>query len=151
MRLLLLLCWALAPCSAVGQERVPEVARAAATVSDEMLAWRRQIHQHPELGNREFKTAALVAAHLRLLGLEVKTGVAHTGVVAVVRGGKPGPRIALPADMDALPVTPAGVDPVSAPSNHSPAFFLDEGALQVGTRALLQVSLDYLGYARMSP
>jgi len=69
-------------------------------------AWRRDIHQHPELGNRETRTAALVAEHLRALGLEnIRTGVAHTGVTAVLRGGKPGPRIALRADMDALPVT----------------------------------------------
>jgi len=109
MRLLLLLCCLLTPFSAVGQV-APDVARAAAAVSDEVRAWRREIHQHPELGNREFKTAALVAAHLRSLGLEVKTGVAHTGVVAVIRGGKPGPRIALRADMDALPVTePTGL------------------------------------------
>ena len=61
--------------------------------------------QHPELGNRETRTAKLVADHLRSLGLEVRTGVAHTGVVGVLRGGKPGPVIALRADMDALPVT----------------------------------------------
>lgn len=65
---------------------------------------RHQIHQNPELSNREFKTAALVAEHLRSLGLEVETGVAHTGVVAVLEGGLPGPTIAVRADMDALPV-----------------------------------------------
>ena len=69
------------------------------------MAWRRQIHANPELGNREFKTSRLVADHLRALGLEVRTGIAHTGVVAIIKGGKPGPRIALRADMDALPVT----------------------------------------------
>jgi len=68
---------------------------------------RHQIHQHPELSNRETETAALVAAHLRALGLEVRTGVAHTGVVGVLRGGRPGPVVALRADMDALPVTEA--------------------------------------------
>jgi len=69
-------------------------------------AWRRGIHEHPELGNREVRTAKLVAAHLRKLGLQdVRTGIATTGVTAVLRGGKPGPRIALRADMDALPVT----------------------------------------------
>ena len=81
----------------------------AATVSADLdakvQAWRRDFHQHPELGNREFRTAKIVAAHLRALGMEVKTGVAHTGVVAILRGGRPGPRIALRADMDALPVT----------------------------------------------
>lgn len=66
---------------------------------------RHRIHRNPELGNRELETAALVAEHLRRLGLEVDTGIAHTGVVAVLRGGKPGPVVAVRADMDALPVT----------------------------------------------
>jgi amidohydrolase len=66
---------------------------------------RHRIHEHPELSNRETETAALVAEHLRALGLEVRTGVAHTGVVGVLRGGKPGPVVAVRADMDALPVT----------------------------------------------
>jgi amidohydrolase len=70
-----------------------------------LIEWRRDIHQHPELSNREVRTAKKVEAHLRSLGLEVKTGIAHTGVAAVLRGGKPGPTIALRADMDALPVT----------------------------------------------
>jgi amidohydrolase len=83
----------------------PEVDAAAKSVDAKVLAWRRDIHQHPELGNRETRTAKLVADQLRALGLEVKTGVAHTGVIAVLHGGKPGPRIAIRADMDALPVT----------------------------------------------
>ncbi len=70
-----------------------------------VIAWRHDIHEHPELGNREFRTAGLVADHLKALGLEVQTGVAHTGVVAILKGGKPGPIVALRADMDALPVT----------------------------------------------
>ena len=70
------------------------------------IAWRRDIHEHPELGNREVRTAGVVAAHLRALGFdEVREKVAHTGVVGVLRGGKPGPVVALRADMDALPVT----------------------------------------------
>jgi len=69
-----------------------------------IVAWRRDIHQHPELGNREGRTAKLVADHLRSLGIETRTGVAHTGVVGVLRGGKPGPVILLRADMDGLPV-----------------------------------------------
>jgi len=71
----------------------------------EVIRWRRDIHQHPELGNREFRTAKLVEDHLRKLGLEVQTGVAHTGLVGLLKGGKPGPVVALRADMDALPVT----------------------------------------------
>jgi amidohydrolase len=70
-----------------------------------VVEWRRDFHQHPELSNREVKTAEKVAAHLRSLGMEVKTGVAKTGVVGILKGGKPGPVIGLRADMDALPVT----------------------------------------------
>jgi amidohydrolase len=82
-----------------------EIDRRVTTVMPKVVAWRRDIHQHPELSNREVRTAKLVAEHLTRLGLEVKTGVAHTGVVAVLRGGRPGPVVALRADMDALPVT----------------------------------------------
>jgi len=71
----------------------------------EIVELRHQIHQFPELGNREHETAKLVADHLRKLGLEVETGIAYTGVVAVLKGGKPGPVVAVRADMDALPVT----------------------------------------------
>jgi amidohydrolase len=77
---------------------------AARAIEDQVVAWRRDIHQHPELSNREFRTSALVAEHLERLGLEVQTGIAHTGVVGVLRGGRPGPVVALRADMDALPV-----------------------------------------------
>jgi len=70
-----------------------------------VIAWRRDIHAHPELGNRETRTASLVADHLKHLGLEVQTGMAHTGVVALLKGGRPGPTVAVRADMDALPVT----------------------------------------------
>jgi amidohydrolase len=76
----------------------------AGALADKVVAWRRDLHQHPELGNREFRTSKLVAEHLRALGLEVATGIAHTGVVGVLRGGRPGPTVALRADMDALPV-----------------------------------------------
>lgn len=82
-----------------------ELERRAERVLPKVVAWRRDLHQHPELSNREFRTAKLVAEHLTGLGLEVRTGVAHTGVVAVLRGGRPGPVVALRADMDALPVT----------------------------------------------
>jgi amidohydrolase len=77
----------------------------ARAIEQKVVAWRRDIHQHPELGNREFRTAKLVADHLRSLGIEVRTEVAHTGVVGVLKGGRPGPVVALRADMDALPVT----------------------------------------------
>ncbi len=78
---------------------------AFASVESKVIAWRRDIHQNPELGNREFRTAAKVADHLEALGFDdVKTGVAHTGVVGTLRGGSPGPTIALRADMDGLPV-----------------------------------------------
>src|ERR671912_708161 len=84
----------------------PDVEALATTVDAKVQAWRRDIHQYPELGNREVRTAKLVADHLRALGLEdIRTGIATTGVTAVLRGGRPGSRIALRADMDALPVT----------------------------------------------
>jgi len=71
----------------------------------QLIAWRRDLHEHPELGNREFRTAGIVAEHLRSLGLdEVRTEVAHTGVVGLLKGARPGPVVALRADMDALPV-----------------------------------------------
>ncbi len=75
------------------------------SIEPQVISWRRDIHQHPELGNREFRTAKIVAEHLTRLGLEVQTGVAHTGVVGVLRGGRPGPVVLLRADMDGLPVT----------------------------------------------
>ena len=83
----------------------PEVAAAAAELEDEVVAWRRDLHARPELSNREERTAKLVADHLRALGLEPRTGIAHHGVTAIIEGALPGPRIALRADMDALPVT----------------------------------------------
>ncbi|RYV02984.1 amidohydrolase [Shewanella sp. OPT22] len=75
------------------------------SIEAKVIELRRQLHQYPELSNREIQTSKLVAKELRALGLEVKTGVAHTGVVGILKGGKPGPLIALRADMDALPVT----------------------------------------------
>ena len=84
---------------------VAEFERRAAQVQSKVVAWRRDIHQHPELGNQEVRTAKLVADHLRSLGMEVRTNVATTGVIGVLKGGKPGPVVALRADMDALPVT----------------------------------------------
>lgn len=78
-------------------------------VYPKLIEWRRHIHENPELGNREYKTAEYIANHLKSLGLEVKTGVGKTGVVGILVGGKPGPVVALRADMDALPV-PERVD-----------------------------------------
>ena len=83
----------------------PDVDAAARKVQADVIAWRRDFHQHPELSNREERTAAKVAEQLRKLGLKPRTGIAHHGVVAIIEGGKPGPKIALRADMDALPVT----------------------------------------------
>lgn len=81
-----------------------KVAAEAEKIEQKCIAWRRDIHEHPELGNRETRTAKLIAEHLKKLGLEVKEGVAKTGVVAVLKGGKPGPCIALRSDIDALPI-----------------------------------------------
>ncbi|PIO48752.1 MAG: N-acyl-L-amino acid amidohydrolase [[Chlorobium] sp. 445] len=81
------------------------LAEKVAAIESKVIAWRRDLHQHPELSNREFRTAKVVADHLKSLGLEVQTGVAHTGVVAVLKGALPGKVVALRADMDALPVT----------------------------------------------
>ena len=81
------------------------IAAAAERVEPRVIAWRRDLHRHPELGNREFRTSKIVAEHLRALGIEVTEKVAHPGVVGLLRGGRPGPVVALRADMDALPVT----------------------------------------------
>src|SRR6187399_2208889 len=84
---------------------IVQVDAAAAALEAKVVGWRRDLHQHPELSNRETRTAKVVADHLRSLGLEVRTGIAHTGVVGVLKGGKPGKVVALRADMDGLPVT----------------------------------------------
>lgn len=88
--------------AAITEAQLDQVAK---TLVPQLITWRRDFHQHPELGNRETRTSAAVAAELKSLGLDVHTGVAHTGVVGILKGGKPGPVIALRADMDALPVT----------------------------------------------
>jgi amidohydrolase len=82
-----------------------KIATKAAAMESKVVDWRRDFHQNPELGNREFKTAEKIATHLRSLGIEVQTGIAKTGVVGILKGGKPGPVVALRADMDALPVS----------------------------------------------
>lgn len=90
---------------AYGQADSVQVNKLVSSVEQKVIAWRRDIHEHPELGNSEHRTAALIARHLQALKLDVTTGVGKTGVVAVLKGGLPGPVIALRADMDALPVT----------------------------------------------
>ena len=87
------------------QDRSAEINTAADKIMPQLVEWRRHLHQYPELSNREVKTAAFVEKHLRGLGLEVRTGIAKTGVVGILKGGQPGPVIGLRADMDALPVT----------------------------------------------
>lgn len=82
-----------------------EVSKKALSIEKKVIDWRRDLHEHPELGNSEVRTAGIVAKHLESLGIEVQTGVAKTGVVGILKGGKPGPVVALRADMDGLPVT----------------------------------------------
>ena len=81
-----------------------DIDKLAAAVEPELLQWRRHLHANPELGNRETKTAAYIVERLRSFGLEPQTGIARTGVVAILKGGRPGPVVALRADMDGLPV-----------------------------------------------
>lgn len=82
-----------------------EIDAATAKLMPQIIEWRRHIHKYPELGNREVKTAKYIENHLRKLGLEVRTGIAKTGVVGILKGAQPGPVIGLRADMDGLPVT----------------------------------------------
>ncbi len=95
-------CWAQAPS---GSPLSADIERLAKEVESRMIEWRRDFHQNPELSNREFRTSKIVAEHLQKLGLDVKTNVARTGVVGILRGQKDSPVVALRADMDALPVT----------------------------------------------
>jgi len=81
-----------------------KVAQSADQLESKVIAWRRDFHEHPELGNNEVRTAGIIAKHLQSLGIDVTIGVAKTGVVGILKGGKPGPVVALRADMDALPV-----------------------------------------------
>lgn len=98
-------CLVMLAATATAQRSVEEKINAAADkIESKTIAWRRDLHEHPELGNNEVRTAKLVADHLRSLGIEVKEGVGKTGVVGILRGAKPGPCIALRADMDGLPI-----------------------------------------------
>lgn len=109
MRYGLLLVSLIVSLQLTAQTDVAKLKEKAAAATDKIeakcIAWRRDFHEHPELGNREFRTAKIIADHLRSLGIEVKEGVAKTGVVGILKGAKPGPCIALRADMDGLPVT----------------------------------------------
>lgn len=93
------------PAAGDASSTAPTLDQRLAAVAPKVVAWRRDLHQHPELSNQETRTAALVAAHLRALGIETRTDVGGHGVVGVLRGGRPGRTVALRADMDALPVT----------------------------------------------
>ena len=107
-RILLALCAVLPIAQPLrAQQFDRRIAEAVERIMPQIVEIRHRIHQNPELGNREFETARLIAQHLRELGFEVDTGIAHTGVVGVLRGGRPGPVVAVRADMDALPVTEA--------------------------------------------
>ena len=81
-----------------------QVSSKADALQSQVIAWRRDFHEHPELGNHEVRTSAIIAKHLRSLGIQVQTGIATTGVVGILKGSKPGPVVALRADMDGLPV-----------------------------------------------
>ena len=102
---LLILCACSTPIFAQTTSLKSEINRKADYIQNQVVAWRRDFHENPELGNHEFRTAAIIAKYLQSLGLEVKTGIATTGVVGILRGGKPGPVVALRSEMDALPVT----------------------------------------------
>lgn len=103
--LTMLVCVAAFAAAVPANDMSREVEAAAAKLMPKVVEWRRHLHQYPELGNREIKTAKFVEEHLRRLGLEVRTGVAKTGVVGILKGSQPGPVIGLRADMDGLPVT----------------------------------------------
>ncbi len=106
IRYLLLLVTSVALFSpSFAQDLKSQIDEQAQALEEQVVAWRRDIHQYPELSNREFRTAEKVAEHLKSLDIEITTKVAHTGVVGVLKGGQPGPVVALRADMDALPVT----------------------------------------------
>jgi amidohydrolase len=104
MKLIIIAFLILADSTTHAQNFTPAIESKAAAILPRVIEWRRHIHQYPELSNREFKTAEYISKHLKALGYEVQTGIAKTGVVGILRGGKPGPVVALRADMDALPV-----------------------------------------------
>src|SRR5258708_35989926 len=102
---LLILCVFSVPVLAQVSILRTEINKKADSMQSQVVAWRRDFHEHPELSTRDFRTSAIIAKHLQALGIEVKTSIATTGVVSILRGAKPGPVVALRADMDDLPVT----------------------------------------------
>jgi amidohydrolase len=104
-RSLLSLAVGIMACSTFSAHANINIDKEVKSVENKVIEWRRDIHKHPELGNRETRTAATVAKHLKSLGMQVETDIAHTGVVGFLKGAKPGPTVMLRADMDALPVT----------------------------------------------
>ena len=124
-----------------------QVDQIADELESKVIEWRRDFHQNPELSNREFRTAEKVAEHLKSLGMEVQTGVAHTGVVGLLKGGRPGKVVALRADMDALPITE---------SNNLPYQSVNDGVMHacghdshmsilMGTAEILSKNNDFNG------
>ncbi len=105
MRKGLLIAGLLVGSAAAASAEPPTMTQLVTAELPQITAWRHDIHQHPELSNREFRTSKIVAIELQRLGYQVRTGIAHTGVVGILKGGKPGPKLAIRADMDALPVT----------------------------------------------
>ncbi|MDH3492048.1 MAG: amidohydrolase [Acidobacteriota bacterium] len=103
-KLLVFVCLFVFAVPSFAKDMSSEIAAAAERINPQVIKWRRHFHENPELSNREFKTAEMVAAHMRSLGFEVREKVGKTGVVAILKGGMPGPVIGLRADMDALPV-----------------------------------------------
>jgi len=107
-RFLLLLLFFLISFLGQSQKKTDDITNkidvAADKIESKCIIWRRDIHEHPELGNNEYRTAKLIADHLRSLGIEVKENVGKTGVVGILKGAKPGPCIGLRADIDALPI-----------------------------------------------
>ena len=93
------------PITAAAEISFENIDQAASELQPQVVEWRRWFHQNPELSNREFNTSARIAEILEEMGLEPRTGIAHTGVMAIIEGGKPGPLVAIRADMDGLPVT----------------------------------------------
>ncbi len=101
-----------------------KIAELSKQVEEKVIAWRHDFHQYPELSNREFKTAEKIATHLKSIGIDLQTDVAHTGVVGLLRVGKPGPVVAL--------------------LHYTPGFYVDDSAMLLGVQTLSQLAVDYM-------